>query len=304
MTWRGRAAVHAALADPARLLITDALDGGRRVPLRARGAAGDAVQPARPPPGRAGAGRAWSAAAARRATAGVPTCGWYRARSTRSPGRRRGRRGGCCSCAPPTRPARTWRRRCGAGPARSPRPRPAPARRPRSTPARSPPPGAITCRCAACARGTSTTSPGRGPRGHGVRPGPRGTRRAGGGALVGPRPGRRPETRAASTRPWPTWASASGASRRASRPLPARRRPSGGERDPSLRAELADAVRGEPDGQESAGTVRMKALDLCGQPAGPATQTGQRLARRGQIRGGGRRRRRRALRPRRRRRRG
>ena len=71
------------------------------------------------------------------------------------------RRGGCCSCAPPTRRARTWPPRYGAGPAASRRFRPAPIRQRRSIPARSPPPGATGCHCPGCGPGTSATSRGR-----------------------------------------------------------------------------------------------------------------------------------------------
>ena len=88
------------------------------------------------------------------------------------------RRGGYCSCAPPTRRARTWPPRCGAGPAASRRSRPAPIRHRRSIPARSPPPGATGCRCPGCGPATSARSRRRRPRSHGLRHGPRRTRAA------------------------------------------------------------------------------------------------------------------------------
>ncbi len=63
------------------------------------------------------------------------------------------RRCGYCSCAPPTRRARTWPPRCGVGPAMSRRYRPAPILPRRSIPAPSPPPHAATCRCPGCGPG-------------------------------------------------------------------------------------------------------------------------------------------------------
>ena len=269
--------MHAALADPARLLITDALAERGRVPLGAGGAARDAVQPARPPPGRAGAGRAGQPPPlGGRPAAHLPAAGTG-SRSTRSPGRRRGRRGGCCSCAPPTRRARTWRRRCGGGPARSPPPRPG------THPAAAIDPGAI----AAAGRHhlplrrlrprhIDEVLPGRGPRGHGVRPGPRGTRRAGGGALVGPRPG-------AGRRPGSFDAALADLGQRVGRlapascPLPARRRLSAGERDPRCGRGWPTA-RGEPGRTRGSRDRSDECLGLCRQPAGPATRAGQRLA--------------------------
>ena len=153
-----RAAVHAALADPARLLITDALDGGRRVPLGAGGAARDAVQPARPPPGRARAGGTdQPPPLGGRPPPQLPAAGPGRARLAHAAGGADGAAG-----------AVRVHRQLGAlapgggtvaagqhGPRGLGRD---PSRRPRSTPARSPRPGVISCRCAACALGTSTTS--------------------------------------------------------------------------------------------------------------------------------------------------
>ncbi len=80
---------------------------------------------------------AWSPGTAPRATGAVPTCGSIGATWTCSPARWPGRPAGCCSCAPRTPPARTWRRRCGGRRATS-RPRQRERTRPRrSTPARS-----------------------------------------------------------------------------------------------------------------------------------------------------------------------
>ena len=100
-----------------------------------------------------------------------------------------GRAGGCCSCAPPTRPARTWPQRCGARPAASRRNQPAPIPRRRSPRALSTPPPAIACHCPAAAPPHHRSPAQRRPRHHGLRPGPRGTRRPGGSALIRSRPG-------------------------------------------------------------------------------------------------------------------
>ena len=71
-----------------------------------------------------------------------------------------------------------------------------------------------------------------------------------------------PATRPASTRPWTSWASGSGTSRPASCPLSARRRLSVGERDPPRVLGRPDRARRAGRTERSAGTVRMKALDL------------------------------------------
>ena len=84
----------------------------------------------------------------------------------------------------------------------------APTRRPRSTraPSPSPPPPGTSCRCPAAAPPHRRGPARRGPCRHGLRPGLRRTRRPGGRALVGPRPGpggrpRQLRRRASRTRP-------------------------------------------------------------------------------------------------------
>ena len=106
-------------------------------------------------------------------------------------GRRRHPRAGCSSSAPPTRRAPTSPLRCGAGPApsRPPRPEPTPADAHR-TRRRSRSAERHDLRCPTSRPASSpTTRSGRRPRHHRLRPGPRGGRRPGLGALVGPRPG-------------------------------------------------------------------------------------------------------------------
>ena len=103
-----------------------------------------------------------SPAAGPKATAAAPTCNWSPPRWTRWPTRPAAPRGGSCSCARPTRPARTWPRRCGDGPAPSRPYRPAPTPPHGSIPARSPPPAATACRCPGCGPATSTRSKTRG----------------------------------------------------------------------------------------------------------------------------------------------
>ena len=100
----------------------------RHLPLRTGGDARDALQPARAPPAGAGAGRAHHPPPLqRRPPPYLPAAQPRRPRIDQPAGT--GAAGRCCSCAPPTRRARTWRRRCGAGPATSRRPRRRPSRR-------------------------------------------------------------------------------------------------------------------------------------------------------------------------------
>ena len=136
-------AVHAALADPARLRIVDILAVGDASPSELAGAAADAVQPARPPPPRPRGGGTHHPRTGRRPTTAAPICAWSPEPWTGSGQRRSGRRSGCCSCAPPTRPAPTSPRRCGDAPASSPQCRPAPTPPSGSNPAPSRPRNAI-----------------------------------------------------------------------------------------------------------------------------------------------------------------
>ena len=152
-----RAAVHAALADPARLAITDALADGDASPSEL---AGMVSMPSN------------LLAHHLRVLEETGLVTRHRSEGDRRrtylrlvpgaldalagpPGRSRG---GWCSCAPPTPPARTWPPPCGGGPARCPRSRPAPARPSGSTRARSMPPSATSCRSPGCGPGTSVTS--------------------------------------------------------------------------------------------------------------------------------------------------
>ena len=154
-----RAAVHAALGDPVRLAIVDELAVSDRVAGRAAPAPRHRVEPARPPPRRAGAGRADRAVALERRRSpplrppAARRARRSRRRADRSPSVRR------CSSARPTRPARSSPPRCGASspaqPADSAGTHPAERGR---TPARSPPPG-----------GPGSTSSGAEPRAPGRR---------------------------------------------------------------------------------------------------------------------------------------
>ena len=161
-----------------------------------------------------------SPAAVLKGTAAAVTCSWYRARSIRSAARRRAGRGGCCSCAPLTRRARIWPPRCGAGPVRSRRHRPEPIRRRGSRQARSPPPGGITCRCAASGRGISAMYARTATSSSRCATGP-GRNSASWRRCTGQSPTPyQPATPIVSTRPWLSWVIASSGSRRPSRLLP------------------------------------------------------------------------------------
>ena len=129
-----RAAVHAALADPARLLITDTLAARRRLPVGPGGHARRCRPTCSPTICMCLSRPDCSPAAVPKGTAAAVTCSWYRACSIRSAAPRRAGRGGCCSCAPLTRRARIWRPRCGAGPVRSRRHQPEPILRPSIAP--------------------------------------------------------------------------------------------------------------------------------------------------------------------------
>ena len=133
--------MHAALADRARLRITDTLSEGDASPselagmlampsnllahhlrvLQEAGLVSPAPVRGGPPPY-------------------LPAAGPRRAGRPRRPRPGGAARGGCCSCAPPTPRARTWPPRCGGGPARSRPRRPARTRPARSPRARSTPP--------------------------------------------------------------------------------------------------------------------------------------------------------------------
>ena len=137
MSWSVGPAVHAALADPARLLITDALADGDVSPSEL---AAMLAMPSNLLAHHLGV-LEQAGIVRRRRSEGDRRRTYLRLVPEAldvAPAGRRGRPGGCCSCAPPTRRARTWRPRCGAGPARSPRRRPEPIPPPRSIPARSP----------------------------------------------------------------------------------------------------------------------------------------------------------------------
>ena len=156
---RRRAAKHAALSDPARLLIVDTLSLGDASPselqallampsnllahhLKILENEGMLVRGPGPKP-----------------TGGAATC-------TCAPGAldgivagvRLARRCGSCSCAPPTRPAPSWPPRCGGEPVPS-RPRPlGPIPRSASIPAPSRPRTGTICRCGCCDRAGWSTS--------------------------------------------------------------------------------------------------------------------------------------------------
>ncbi len=126
-----RAAVHAALADPARLRITDALGDGDASPKEL------GAMLAMPSNLLAHHLRVLEHAGliTRRRSEGDRRRSYLQlipgALESAAADGPRGPPYGCCSCAPPTRPARIWPRRCGARPAASRRHRPEPIRRQR-----------------------------------------------------------------------------------------------------------------------------------------------------------------------------
>ena len=192
--------MHAALSGPARLHITGTLLAAGASPSELAAMLGDAVQPARPPP---------AGCSSRPGSSPAAPKGHHRRTCLRLiPGtldmlsaHRHARHGGCSSCAPRTRPARIWRRRCGAGPVPCPRHRPEPTRPMRSRRVPSPPPDGTTCRCAACGPATSRGTARRRPHGHRLRPGARKT--GSGRRCSGPSPTRSAGPRTSTLR-WPT----------------------------------------------------------------------------------------------------
>ena len=179
-SWGAGRPLHAALADPARLRIVDTLGVRRRLPVRAGSGAGDAVEPARPPPEGAASRRAAHPHAGPRATGAAPTCGWCRRPSTSSrPATAAAAHRVVFVCtansARSQLAAALWRR---ASPC--PRPRPAPTRPRGSTLARSPPPHRhrLPLRRLRPRRRSDDVHDRRRPGHHGVRPRPRGARRA------------------------------------------------------------------------------------------------------------------------------
>ena len=216
-----RAAVHAALADPARLRITDTLFAGDASPSEL------AAMLAMPSNLLAHHLHVLEQAGivTRRRSQGDRRRTYLQLISgtldpLAAPPARAARSGSCLS-APPTPPARTWPPRYGAGPAPSRRHQPAPTLLRGSSRAPSPPPGATACPCPGCGPATS------------ARYGMTGTswsqsatwpvkNWAARWPCTGPSPTRsRPANpRPASTRPYPSSAAGSSGSRRAWPPPP------------------------------------------------------------------------------------